>query len=260
MKKKLIIKTMVCLVIITILGATLFGCSIFSSYSDANKNTEYTVTVHYYDDITRSYTFNTYKTVQLAFLAKSGDYMIGVFDSDGVQYSDCDGILDTSKSSYPTDLYAKYATYSGTYKTEVDNDENPVVVQFWQPAGFVYEASFKKHNSEQGKKLAAACMCNPYADLKITLHYSVKGNSTSGNIFQAFMYVGDETIAGYSNKEYLDSYEKKTLTAKIKAKQFTSNKFELNAKLNSNYGYNNYYIKNVYATFELIFSENSEEE
>ena len=98
------------------------------------------------------------------------------------------------------------------------------------------------------------CECNPYADVTITVTFMGKGSELhNGNTFKYKVVVGEETIADFKSDDLGDNYNTYTLSARIKAKQLINSGYEINATASSNYGYEDYMVKNYVITFSFDF-------
>lgn len=224
-----------------------------SNNFDTNSKSEYEVTVHYYDGITRSYTVHNYGALNAEILAPSGHIIVGLFDESGVQYSMDDCVIDNWKSNIPTTLYAKYEKVTKVSYTlsKIGFDEDPKKVSFYSSRKTTWDLNSA---DTLESKIIKICECNPYADVTITVTFMGKGSELhNGNTFKYKVVVGEETIADFKSDDLGDNYNTYTLSARIKAKQLINSGYEINATASSNYGYEDYMVKNYVITFSFDF-------
>ena len=230
----------------------LISCG--SKNFDTNAKSEYEVLVHYYDDITRSYTVRNYGTLNAEILAPSGHIVIGLFDESGVQYSMNDCVVDKWNSSFPTSLYAKYEKVTKTSYTlsKIGYDEDPKQVSFYSSRKTTWDLNSA---DTLDSKIIQICECNPYSDVTITVTFMGKGKEAhNGNTFKYKVVVGEETIANFASDDLGDNYNTYTLSATIKAKQLINSGYEIKATASSNYGYEDYMVKNYVITLSFDFN------
>lgn len=230
----------------------LISCG--SKNFDTNAKSEYEVLIHYYDGITRTYTVGNYDKLTAEILAPSGNIIIGLFDESGVQYATNDCIVDKWKSSFPTTLYAKYEEVTKTSYTlgKIGYDEDPKKVSFYSARKTTWDLN-SSNTSES--KITQICECNPYSDVTITVTFMGKGKeSHNGNTFKYKVVVGEETIAYFTSDDLGDNYNTYTLSATIKAKQLINSGYEIKATASSNYGYEDYMVKNYIITLSFDFN------
>ena len=107
--------------------------------------------------------------------------------------------------------------------------------------------------------MIAACQCNPYADLKITVSFTGKGigdyKNGNHNEFYSTLIVCDENIAEFTTVDLSENYTKFTYSATIKAKQLTNGNFQIKVKTSARYGYEDYTVKNY--KIDLSFNFNT---
>ena len=217
-----------------------------------------TVVVHYYGEKTKTYTSASgEKTIATNFIAPSGQVIKGLFDESGVQYAGYDCIIDLkSNPQLPSDLYAEYENVDISFLDEnpmIIFDEEPVKISFF--SSYSHRVYFEQSNPDE-QKLIAACKCNPYADLTITVTFYGKGFGAShSNEFYSMITMGEDTIGSFTTENFASKteYAKYTYTCTVKAKQLTNANFEFHARQSAQYGYEDYTIKNVRIDMAFTF-------
>lgn len=248
---KKIISLILALMLIFLVSAQLLSCDSDKS----NSKNEYNVTVHYYDDITRSYTVYNRGKLEGEILAPSGHIIIGLFDESGVQYAMSDCVVDSWNANIPTTLYAKYEKVEKTSYTlgEIGWDEQPKTVSFYQGIKTTWDLNT---GDTTEAKIIEICECNPYADLTITVKFMGKGVNSqkyTPNKFKYKVLVNDEAIGNFASENLGSSYTEHTVTATIKAKQLMNAGYEIIATASSSLGYEDYTVKNFVITLSFNF-------
>ena len=242
-----------------ILFSSLTACSVLSnkpSGEGAKESGEKTITVNYYESKTKTYTVTSgQKTVPTDFIAPKGKVIKGLYDELDVQYADYDCIIDLKNvSSIPSTLTAKYEDVNISYLDDdpfMTYDEDPKTVKIYNDLKAKWE--FNPAQYPNDKKMIAACLCNPYADLTITVSFYGKGQPKD-NTFTSQLIVCNETV-GSLKKDVFDSansYTKYTYTATIKAKQLTNGEYKVTVKSSAG-NYSEYMIKNLRVDFSFSF-------
>ena len=208
-----------------------------------------TFTVEYYDNKTKQYTSEAgANSIQTDFIAPAGKVIKGLFDKNDIQYADYDCVVDLKKT-IPKTLYAKYENVDISYYNEDPFsawDEDPHKISFY--SGRILTWEFDPTEYPNDRKMIAACQCNPYADLTITVSFTGKGigdyKNGNNNEFYSTLIVCDETIADFEAIDLNENYTKFTYSGTIKAKQLTNGNFRIKVKTSASYGYEGYTIKN----------------
>ncbi len=242
-------------VIAIIMSST--ACSVFSNQPSSNAGSktsvspkETNVTVQYYDGNTFAYTAVAgAKSIQTNFIAPAGKVIKGLFDENGVQYADYDCIIDLkNNAAIPSKLYARYENVDVSY---LDDDilstyvEDPQKIGFYSGRRTTWEFNATANADDQ--KLISACLCNPYADIVITVSFQGKGGASgNGNLFTSKLIVCDETIGSFKTADFgsKENYTTYSYTGKIKAKQLTNGNYKIMIDTSAKLGYTNYTIKN----------------
>ncbi len=227
-----------------------------TSHQKSEDSSSINITVHYYDEITRTYTTSNGKSIQCEFLAPSGQRIVGLFDSSGVQYSDYRCNIDV-KSGMPLDLYAKYDDVDLSY---LDSDpftvldDEPRKVSYYN--GITYTWNFDISEYSQDEEMIAGCLCNPYADLIITVSFLGKGDSWlnhSSNEFQTDLKVYGKEIGHFYAENLGDDYTLYTYSGTVKAKDFTNGNYEVKLHIGAKLGSEDYTVKNFRIDFKFDF-------
>ena len=264
MKKTIIRILTVCLAVLALFSAT--GCSfLMSKGTSVGGNTTnkpqttaaqpktYQVTVHYYGNNTRNYTVKEGESVSAEMLAESGNYIVGLYDGNDIRYADESCILEpTASSEFPTELYAKYERYSGSYSQKnQEYDENPKSVNMISPA----TAVFKLNSAvSEERALISACKCNPYADLTITFTFQYKvGKNPYNSTLEAYIQIGSQKVETLSKEDRDQNYVVCQLVAHIKAKQLTDNSFTVKCCVYGGGGNSYYSVKNHTIRYDMAF-------
>ena len=239
------------LVLIFSMSIQLVACD----FNKSNSINEYNVTVHYYDDITRSYTVYSGGRLEGEILAPSGYVIIGLFDESGVQYAMNDCVVDSWNANMPTTLHAKYEEIEKASYTlsEIGWDEEPETVSFYQGIKTTWTLNA---GDKVESEIINICKCNPYADLTITVKFMGKGNNSQKYTHNKFKYrvlVNDEAIVSFTSENLGSSYTEHTVTATIKAKQLMNAGYEIIATASSSLGYEDYTVKNFVITLSFDF-------
>jgi len=264
MKKitKLVTLTLGVIMIMT----SLTACAIFKlGNSDDGNGTSniqaQTITVHYYDGKTMTYTSSAGdKSIQTNFIAPTGKIIVGLFDENDIQYATYDCIVDLiSNAVVPSTLYAKYEDVDISY---LDSDpfsaydEDPQAISYYSGGTLTWEFNPSEYPDDQ--KMISACLCNPYADLIITVSFYGKTTEKNNhdNSFTSKLIVCDETIGSFDIKDFASasSYTKYSYKGTIKAKQLTNGDYEVRIKTSAKYGYADYTIKNYRIDFDFVFN------
>lgn len=268
---KKVFRLLTLLLCVAIVCASFSSCSVFSTQSKKEeKNTqpkEQSITVHYYDGKTMTYTLESGKNkIQTNFIAPNGQVIKGLYDDTGIQYADYDCIVDFENNGVvPSVLYARYEDVDISYL-----DDDPFTTYDEEPHGVsgisgkigTWEFNPSKYPDDQ--KMISACLCNPYADLIITATFEGKGFGYESyvDIFTAWVSVCGERVGKFQIKAFdsKDTYTKYTFTARIKAKQLTNGDYEVTFGAKGNYGMTEcrYSIKNIRLDFAFDFNSDSE--
>lgn len=252
-------------IVSALLTLSLCSCGLLFP-SDQKENgqqssQEQVVTVHYSGDETKEYTVAKDAThVQCDFIAPSGQVIKGIYNKDGVQYAgyDCN-ILLSSNTKLPTDLYAKYENVDISYLDKDPFsalDEKPTVTSFYKSNTYTWE--FNPEEYEDDQKMIAACLCNPYADLTITVTFYAKGDGTNqNNEFYSKLKVCDEEIGSFSQLNLGNDYAKYTYSGTIKALQLTNGDYKVKVSYGSTLGYEDHTVKNFKVDFKFNFGESN---
>ena len=258
-------KKIIFAIISILLTLSLCGCgSLFPTNSqDSNQQTTEKetniITVHYHNNVTKEYTIEKDDTfIQCDFIAPNGEVIKGIYGKDGTQYADYDcKILLSKKASLPADLYAKYEDVDISYLDEdpcTALDEKPTLVSFYRSSKITW--TFDPNEYEDDKKMIAACLCNPYADLTITVSFSAKGDGTKNyNEFYSKLIVCGETIGSFTEVDLGDNYTEYTYSGTIKALQLTNGDYDVKVSYGSTLGYEDHYVKNFRVDFDFDFNE-----
>ena len=253
-------KNFLCLFLAATMLFCMTSCLSYSSAenskpSEQKGSKEYTVTVKYYEDVSREYTVKQGDSLKAEQLAPSGKRIVGLFGVDNVQYADYTCKTDAWKSSYPTTLQAKYEEVSTKiidFSDDVVLDESPQKVSFYKEIKITRDYSVP--STKEQRDFVAACQCNPYADLTITVTFLGKGNQPNrDNDFIATIIVADEVVTRMQEEKLAENYTKYTMKATVKAKQFTNGGYKLVVKATSRYGYENYTVKNFDVAYQFSF-------
>lgn len=262
---KKIFRLLTLVLCVAIVCASFSSCSVFSTQSKKEeKNTqpkEQSITVHYYDGKTMTYTLESGKNkIQTNFIAPNGQVIKGLYDDTGIQYADYDCIVDFENNGVvPSILYAKYedVDISGIDTFEY-LDENPTWLRYRGDKSVIIKYDADKNSDYQ--KMVAACLCNPYANLVITVTFQGR-EIGSNDSFVSKLKVCDETVKEFRPKQYSNSEEYLTYTysCKIKAKQFTNGDYEAKGTFAvESLVYGGCSIKNLVINFAFDFNSNSE--
>ena len=249
------------------LTVILSGCSVLfpsnkqKTADGVNKdsNGALSFTVHYHEGNTKSYTVtNTDPYVQCDFIAPAGKVIKGLFDENGVQYADCDCKIEPAlHSDIPSTLYAQYEDVDISYLASTpltSLEERPTITSFYRTNSVTW--TFDPSESTDHQKMIAACLCNPYADLTITVTFMGKGNGTrkyDSNVFYSKLKVCDETIGSFRQADLGDSYTQYRYSGTIKAKQLINGNYQIKASNATTLGYEEHYIKNIRLDFKFNF-------
>lgn len=225
-----------------------------SSQTTAAQPKTYRVTVHYYGNITRSYTVKEGEPTPAEMLAESGNYIVGLYDGNNVRYADESCVLEPSvPSGLPADLYAKYETYGGSYsKKNQTYDENPKSVDIISPATAVFDLN---NAVPEERALISACKCNPYADVTITFSFQYKvGENPYRAVLEAYIQIGDEKVETLKKVDKNQNYPVCQLAAHVKAKQLTDNSFQVKCSASGTDGFGGVYLaKNLAIRYDITF-------
>ncbi len=252
-------KTVLLSLILCIITTALSACSIFKKQSVDTSAKTYSFTVHYYENKTTSYSFSkSDNVIKTNFIAPSGKIITGLFDENDVQYAsyDCEINLKTNPT-IPNDLYAKYEDVDISYLDDDPfsaYDENPQSISFYSGGTLTWEFNPSQYPVDQ--KMISACLCNPYADLIITV--SFLGKSDAGNhenVFYSKLTVCNETIGSFEMEDFASAstYTKYSYSGTIKAKQLTNGNYKISVNTSAKLGYADYTIKNYKIDFKFIF-------
>lgn len=258
---KRIMKLVTLLLCIIMSITTLCACSFFfNSPNDDGEgdDTSKSFTVQYYDNKTIDYTVTgSEKSIKTDFIAPSGQVIKGLFDDNDIQYADYDCIVDLKNRTLPSVLYAKYEDVDISYLNDdpfTAWDENPKQIGFYTGSTLTWK--FDPAGYPDDQKMLSACLCNPYADLTITVSFMGKGNTDRGNEFYSKLIVCDETVDQINYENLGNNYTKYSYSATIKAKQLTNGNYEVKVKTSAKYGYEDYTIKNYRIDFSFNFNNN----
>lgn len=211
------------------------------------------VTVHYYGNVTRSYTVEAGKSTSAELLAESGNYIVGLYDGNNVRYADESCVLEPSApSGLPADLYAKYETYGGSYsKKNQTYDENPKSVDIISPATAVFDLN---NAVPEERALISACKCNPYADVTLTFSFQYKiGQNPYQTTLEAYIQIGSEKVETLSKTDSNQNYTVCRLVAHVKAKQLIDNSFQVKCGVYGGGGLKYYSVKNHAIRYDITF-------
>ncbi len=248
MKKTIKFITIICLFII--ITMTSFGCSLFAMSDDNGEvPTEENITITIIND-TQEYTQQVVvgEIANVDLPIKAGYVCIGLFSDavEGTKYFDGDGESITKwQKNFPTKLYAQFKYIIGlTYTSEIDYEEEPIYISFYKSHMFYYELS---------DEFKVAINSNTSLKVKITAHYDIIGESTS-NAIVTYISSTDDTeglIESYSYNASFYRFQSQTLEATCVAKQLTKQN-KIFFQIRTKYGYENYRIKNIYCTAEIL--------
>ena len=244
--------------ILTLISLCSCGFVVPNSQSSSDNNVSRDpFTVHYHDDNTRTYTpSGADVSVQCEHLAPAGKFITGLFDENGVQYADYDCKVSLTSASIPADLYAKYEDVDISYLKEKPFnglDEEPTTVSFYKGGTFTW--TFDPAQRPDDAKMIAACLCNPYAELTVTVSFEGKGSGASHkNEFFSNLQVCNEKIGTFNMMNLGDVYSKYTYQGTIKAKQLTNGNYEVKVAVGSKYGYEDFTVKNFKLDFDFNFA------
>lgn len=216
------------------------------------ENVPTIITIHYYNSITRDYdATNATKTgVNIEALAEKGKRIVGVFDSDGVQYADYQCCVNVSKGC-PADLYVRYDDAIRHYSGGTTFEENPIYISYYSGRKISYDYAQPSTGTEI--QLASSLKCNPYAQVTITVSFLLKGSSKS-NRFQSFIWVGNETLASIEEVKNYSEWTSCSMTASVSAMQIVKNNYKIIAGFRSSYGYEDYMIKNIKIAYDISYN------
>lgn len=250
------------------------ACSVLSNNPNGGQTNnggstvteEQKFTVNYYDDKTMEYTLKKgEKSVQTNYIAPAGKIIKGLFDKNDVQYADYNCLVELAGVTViPSVLYAKYEDVDISYLDEDPfsaYDEDPQQISFYSSTTLSWEFDVTEYPEDQ--KMISACLCNPYADLVITVSFQGKGlGSDHSNTFTSKLSVCNEIVGSLEQKDLGSDteYSSYKYTAIIKAKQLTNGEYKITLKTGAKLGYADYTIKNYKIEFDFLFeSDNSNE-
>ena len=262
MAVKKIMKKIATPILAFLLIFTMSGCAMLFDMDDGDNDggnsggnsggKSFSFAVHYYDDVERSYSVAKGKEVQCDFIAPEGQVIKGLYSEDGVQYADYACVVEASGGSIPEHLYARYEDVDISYLDEdpfLACDEDPLNVSFYN--GMTYTWQFEDSLDQQ---MIAACRCNPYADLKITVSFVGRGNGKQhNNAYISKLSVNGEAIGSFQQESLGDGYTNYTYSGTIKAKQLINGDFKITVSAKAKYGYKDYWVKNIQVDFDFDF-------
>ena len=242
---------------------TFPACSIIDDLIKEESPQPVSFTVNYYDGKTKAYTpEKDDKSIQTDFIAPTGKVIKGLFDENDVQYAGYDCVVDLKNNgTMPSILYAEYENVDISYLNEdpfAALDENPRQIGYY--SGFNLTWKFDVNDNPDDEKMIAACLCNPYANIRITVSFMGKGQgSKGGNEFISKLLVCGEEVSVYKEDDlehlYGDGgYVKHEYCGIIKAKQLTNADYEFTIKTGAKLGYADYTIKNYKIEFAFDFN------
>ena len=233
----------------------LFPSDYQASEQKTSSNKNLIVNVHYDNEETKEYTITVNdEFLQCDFIAPCGKVIQGIYDNQGTKYAGYDCKIPLSANvTIPSDLYVKYEDIDISYLEDdpfTALDEKPTVVSYYKANNLTWQ--FDPEEYSEDEKMIAACICNPYADLTITISFMGKGDGTQKkNEFYSSLKVCDETIGSFKSFNLGDGYTQYTYSGTIKALQLTNGNYEVKVSYGSTYGYEQYTIKNIRVDFEF---------
>ena len=214
------------------------------------------IKVHYHDDIVRTYTQeDTYEAIQCEQLSPSGKRIVGLFDEDGIQYAGYDCLVQPKKGM-PSELYAKYKDVDISY-LQLDPfealDEDPKKISFY--SGTTYSFKFDTSLYPEDEEFISACLCNPYADVVISVSFMAKGDTKNYNAFISQLKIKDDVIGEFRRENLGNSYSTYTYSGTVKAKQLMNANYNFGVTLGAKVGVAEYTVKNLKVLFDFAFDE-----
>ncbi len=247
MKRIVSLITLVTILMCTTSCAALGGGS--SIPEEPEKEEYVTITVKT-EEQDYTYEIPVGKTAKIELPIKSNSMCTGIYsepEGDGTKYFDSEGDSTMKwQSNFPDVLYAHFESIIGLkYISETSFEEDPKYISYYKGYLFTFDMS---------DEFIAALNTNTSAKVKITVYYDIIGAATHYNKVIAYISSTNDSEGELVNDSFdsvFSSFSQKKLSTTCSAKQILKEGkvyFHCSAK----YGYEDYRIKNVYCTIEIL--------